>query len=104
MIDPTALVKPKLLLDASVIAFVGLIALALMMPKHSSIVALIFAPGVMACILMFYISLGQLAARMGKSWITWVGLSFITSPVGPIVAYMALRASASKIKADATGA
>jgi hypothetical protein len=36
---------------------------------------------------VFYVTLGMLAARLGYSWITWVGLAFITAPVGPFVAW-----------------
>jgi hypothetical protein len=41
--------------------------------------------------LAFYVSLGVLAKRMGGSWIVWVGLTFITNPVGPFVAYFRMR-------------
>ena len=40
---------------------------------------------------LFYISLGILAARLGKSWIVWVGLTIIAKPIGTIVAYFRMR-------------
>ena len=44
-------------------------------------------------ILAFYIILGILAARKNRCVVCWVGLSFLTSPIGPIVAYfMMLKA------------
>jgi len=39
----------------------------------------------------FYVLLGTLAARLKRSVITWVGLSVITNPIGPIVAYFNMR-------------
>ena len=41
--------------------------------------------------LTFYVSLGMLAKRLGRSWIVWVGLTFITKPIGPFVAYFRMR-------------
>jgi hypothetical protein len=54
---------------------------------------LVLIVGAIMCVgaLAFYISLGQLAARLGSSWIIWVGLSVLTAPVGPIIAYIAMR-------------
>lgn len=39
----------------------------------------------------FYLALGVLASRLGRSWIVWVGMSMITNPIGPIVAYVRMR-------------
>jgi hypothetical protein len=41
--------------------------------------------------LTFYVSLGILAKRLGRRWIVWVGLTFITKPIGPFVAYFRMR-------------
>jgi hypothetical protein len=41
--------------------------------------------------LIFYVFLGMLARRLGKSWILWVGLTIITKPIGTIVAYLMMR-------------
>lgn len=41
--------------------------------------------------LVFYVSLGMLAKRLGRSWIVWIGLTFITKPIGPFVAYFRMR-------------
>lgn len=41
--------------------------------------------------LTFYVSLGMLAKRLGRGWIVWVGLTFITKPIGPFVAYFRMR-------------
>jgi hypothetical protein len=50
--------------------------------------------------LAFYIALGQLAARLGKSWILWVGLSIITAPVGPFIAYLMMRVNIADARRD----
>lgn len=42
----------------------------------------------------FWISLGTLARRLGRSVIIWVGLTFITSPIGPVVSYFWMRSLA----------
>ena len=41
--------------------------------------------------LMFYYYLSCCVAVLRKSTIVWVGLSFITAPIGPIVAYWKMR-------------
>lgn len=41
--------------------------------------------------IVYYVSLGILAKRLGKSWITWIGLTVITKPFGPVVAYFLMR-------------
>ena len=40
---------------------------------------------------LFYVYLGVLAARLERSVLVWVGLTFITKPIGPIVAYFRMR-------------
>ena len=39
----------------------------------------------------YYISLGILAKRSGRSWIVWVGLTILINPIGWIVAYFMMR-------------
>ena len=39
----------------------------------------------------FYVYLVKLARRLGRSWIIWAGLAFITSPIGPFVAYFNMK-------------
>lgn len=56
----------------------------------ASIAYLISGLSILICIGSFYISLGMLAKRLGKSWITWVGLTIITSPFGPVVAFIGM--------------
>jgi len=48
--------------------------------------------------LTFYISIGTLAAQIGRSWIIWVGLPIITAPIGPIIAFFWMRNLAKKAK------
>lgn len=39
----------------------------------------------------FIISLGKLASRLKRSWITWVALTWLSTPIGPCVAYFKMR-------------
>jgi hypothetical protein len=39
----------------------------------------------------FYVSLGMLAVRLGRSVVLWVGGSMLTSPFGPIFAYVHMQ-------------
>ena len=48
----------------------------------------------------FWISLGVLASRLGRSPIIWVGVPFITSPIGPIVAYFMMRSRVQSAMSD----
>lgn len=36
---------------------------------------------------VWYTSLGMLAKRLGRRPLVWVGLSFVTSPIGPLVIF-----------------
>jgi len=38
----------------------------------------------------YLIALGILASRTGRSWILWAGITFLTSPFGTIVSYIAM--------------
>ncbi len=40
---------------------------------------------------LYYISLGILAHKNNKSFIVWVGLSMLTSPIGFIVSFLLMR-------------
>lgn len=40
---------------------------------------------------VFWISLGTLAQRLGRSWIVWVGLTLLTKPIGPVVACIRMK-------------
>ena len=60
-------------------------------------------PGLLMVIgfLAFYIILGIMAVKKKRSVVYWVGLSVITSPIGPIVAYfMMLNADTIKLKEE----
>jgi hypothetical protein len=39
----------------------------------------------------FYVSLARFASRLGRSTILWVGGSWLTTPFGPIVAYLRMQ-------------
>jgi hypothetical protein len=71
------------------------VALLILLPNSSS---RDLSPVDITCIFLlvgagvaFYIALGMLAARLGKSWILWVGLTIITKPIGSIIAYFLMR-------------
>jgi hypothetical protein len=36
---------------------------------------------------VWYVSLGILANRLGRNWLVWVGLSFLTAPIGPLITF-----------------
>jgi len=44
----------------------------------------------------FHIVLGIMAARLQRSLVLWVGATFITMPIGPIVAYINMRSLVMK--------
>lgn len=56
-----------------------------------SMLVLACALSIMVASVLFYVTLGILAVSLGKSWIVWVGLTFITKPIGTIVAYFMMR-------------
>ncbi|APG25959.1 hypothetical protein [Syntrophotalea acetylenica] len=41
--------------------------------------------------ILFIFSLGGLAGDLNRSGIVWIGLSIITAPIGPIVAFSMMR-------------
>lgn len=40
--------------------------------------------------IVFYVGLGLLVKRLGKSLLIWIGGALVTTPIGPIVAYMTM--------------
>lgn len=78
------------------ILFVILLMLETFIPDSQSnalvdIGAVILLIGLIVFSFGFYINLGMLAKNLGKSWITWVGLSFIFKPFGGIISYSLMR-------------
>lgn len=61
---------------------IGSIPEAMAMPIFLVVVPVLLVSG-----FAFWISLGMLAAKTGRSGVVWVGLSFITAPIGSIIAY-----------------
>jgi hypothetical protein len=45
--------------------------------------------------LKFWVALGMLASRLGRSPIVWIGLPLITSPIGRFLAYFWMRSLAA---------
>ena len=70
-------------------SFIGIIAYGTLGPTHEGIapaeVLLLFlmVPAGFA----WYITLGMIAHRLGRRWLVWTGLSFVTAPFGPLVVY-----------------
>lgn len=72
--------------------FVALMVFGVVAPsKGLSPLEIVCVLAMVSASIPFYICLGTLAKRMGRSWITWVGLTFITKPIGPFVAYFKMR-------------
>ena len=73
----------------SIICLVGFIILGVTEQQHegTSSVAMFLLIIMVVAGLVWYVSLGILAHRLGRSWLVWVGLSFITSPIGPLVIF-----------------
>jgi len=73
----------------SVGSFIGMIAYGSLAPTHEGIAPteavllfLMVASGV-----AWYITLGMTAHRLGRRWVVWTGISFISAPIGPFVVY-----------------
>lgn len=64
------------------IAFIGLAGDKSLAPA-AGIALVIWMVGAIA----FYVSLGQLATRLDRSVVLWVGGAMLTNPIGPFVAY-----------------
>ena len=73
----------------SVGAFLVLVVVGLATPQHQGLTAieLLLVLLMLAAGPVWYVSLGMVAHRLGRRWLVWVGLSFITSPIGPLVIY-----------------
>lgn len=70
-------------------SFVALIVLGATMAPHSGIAPV---EGVLLLFMVvagwaWYISLGIVAHRLGRRWLVWTGISFITAPIGPLIAF-----------------
>jgi hypothetical protein len=64
--------------------------------RSTASLAVLIAGDLLATIgvLGYYICLGILARNLGASWKRWVIITFLTSPVGPFVAYYTVRSLA----------
>ena len=51
-------------------------------PAEGLLLLLMVAAG-----LGWYITLGMIASRLGRRWLVWTGVSFITAPIGPLVVF-----------------
>ncbi len=73
----------------SIASFVGLMILGVTEQQHEGIspVAMVLVILMVAAGPVWYISLGMLANRLGRRWLVWVGLSFITTTIGPLVIF-----------------
>jgi hypothetical protein len=70
-------------------SFIGIIAYGALGPTHEGIApaeALLLFLMVVAGF-AWYITLGMIAHRLGRRWLVWIGISFITAPIGPLVVY-----------------
>jgi len=73
-----------------------LMALVVSSPSHDStllfrVFLLLLAVLMFSSAITFYVMLGKLALCFGRSIITWVGLTILTSPFGPFIAYFRMR-------------
>ncbi len=69
--------------------FVAMVILGATTPEHKGITPL---EGFLLLLMVagawtWYIALGVIASRLGRRWLVWTGLSFITAPIGPFIAY-----------------
>ena len=89
-IDPAALGRHSDAMTASLVvqAVCTLLPLFLDEITPGAAAALLFT--ILASGTVFLVSLGILAARLGRSWKLWVGLTVIT-PFGPFIAYFMMR-------------
>ena len=73
----------------SVGCFVGMIVLGVTTTEHTDItpVEAILLLLMVVAGWAWYITLGIIAHRLGRRWLVWTGLSFITTPIGPLIVY-----------------
>ena len=62
----------------------------------ASIMAVVALVGFVGGALLYLICLGNVASRTGRSAITWVGLTFLLSPVSYFFAYPMLKSRVDK--------
>jgi len=77
-------------MTAAVIVQAVCIALPLFSDKMTAGAAGALFFTIIASGVAFLVALGMLAARLGRSWPLWVGLTIIT-PFGPFIAYFMMR-------------
>jgi len=80
----------------SIVAFVAFIAAANLAEGSDgntvlSGIAVVAMLSTLVGAVLFYSGLGSSAAILNRSPIVWVGLSFITAPIGPVVSYFWMR-------------
>jgi len=73
----------------SVGSFIGMIAYGSLAPAHDGIAPIeaVLLSVMVASAVAWYITLGMTAHRLGRRWLVWTGISFITAPIGPLVVY-----------------
>ena len=69
--------------------FAGMIVFGATTPEHTGItpVEAVLLLVMVAAGWAWYITLGIIAHRLGRRWLVWTGLSFITTPIGPLIVY-----------------
>jgi len=77
----------------SIASYVGFVILVVTEQQHEGIspVAVLLLILMVVAGPVWYISLGMLAKRLGRRWLVWVGLSFLTAPIGPLVTFPLMR-------------
>ena len=73
----------------SVGCLVGMIVLGATTPGHTGItpVESILLSLMVAAGWAWYVTLGIIAHRLGRRWLVWTGLSFITTQIGSLIVY-----------------
>jgi len=69
-----------------VVPIVAIIVLANFASVQESVLPLLLSFLCIASGITWSVTLGMIASRLGRSWVVWVGLSMITSPVGFVLA------------------
>jgi hypothetical protein len=85
-----------------IVGFVGFVVAVLAAPTHQPVhpgITLVLVGLATVAGWTWVVLLGVIAHRLGRSWVIWVGLSIITSPVGPLVAYVLMLGHISSAKA-----
>lgn len=89
-VDPGALRRLTDAMTASLVMQAVCMVLPVLVGTMSvgAAAALLFT--IVAAGIVFLTCLGRLAARLGRSWLLWVGMTMIT-PFGPFIAYFMMR-------------